>query len=69
MVVEVLAPPGLVGTYAFVNPVVAVFLGWAAAGEALTGRAWAAVALVVAGVALITWPRKPDPAPPDGGRP
>ena len=30
--------PALVGTYAFVNPVVAVLLGWAVAGEALNER-------------------------------
>ncbi|MDB5308548.1 MAG: hypothetical protein JWO38_2750 [Gemmataceae bacterium] len=54
------ADPGLVGTYAFVNPVVAVLLGWAVAGEQLTPPVGLAAALVVAGVALITWPRKPS---------
>jgi drug/metabolite transporter (DMT)-like permease len=49
--------PALVGTYAFVNPIVAVLLGWAAADETLSGRTGLAVALVVAGVALLTWPR------------
>ncbi|MBX9624611.1 MAG: EamA family transporter, partial [Gemmataceae bacterium] len=53
------ADPGLVGTYAFVNPVVAVLLGWAVRGEELTARTGLAAALVVAGVALIVWPRKP----------
>jgi drug/metabolite transporter (DMT)-like permease len=41
-------------TYAYVNPVVAVFLGWALAGEALTPRIMAASAVIVGGVALIT---------------
>jgi drug/metabolite transporter (DMT)-like permease len=50
--------PALVGTYAFVNPVVAVLLGWAVAGETLSGRTGLAVALVIAGVALLTWPRR-----------
>jgi drug/metabolite transporter (DMT)-like permease len=50
--------PALIGTYAFVNPVVAVFLGWAAAQEELNGRTGIAVALVVGGVALLTWPRR-----------
>jgi drug/metabolite transporter (DMT)-like permease len=50
--------PALVGTYAFVNPVVAVFLGWAVLNEALSGSTGVAVALVVAGVALLTWPRR-----------
>jgi drug/metabolite transporter (DMT)-like permease len=49
--------PALVGTYAFVNPVVAVLLGWAVLGEGLSGRTGVAVVLVVAGVALLTWPR------------
>lgn len=53
------ADPGLIGTYAFVNPVVAVLLGWAVLGEGLTPRVGAAAALVVLGVALIVWPRKP----------
>ena len=49
--------PALVGTYAFVNPVVAVVLGSALADEPLTGRTGLAVVLVVGGVALLTWPR------------
>ncbi len=43
-----------VATYAYVNPVIAVFLGWAFAGEAVTGRTMAAAAVIVAGVAIIT---------------
>jgi drug/metabolite transporter (DMT)-like permease len=50
--------PALVGTYAFVNPVVAVLLGWAAAGEVITGRTGPAAGLVVAGVMLLVWPRR-----------
>jgi drug/metabolite transporter (DMT)-like permease len=50
--------PAIVGTYAFVNPVVAVILGWAAVGEALTGRTAVAALLVVSGVMLLVWPRK-----------
>jgi drug/metabolite transporter (DMT)-like permease len=56
--------PALVGTYAFVNPVVAVLLGWAVLGEPLSGRTWVAVILVVAGVALLTWPRQSRPHAP-----
>lgn len=51
--------PALVGTYAFVNPVVAVALGWALAGEPMTAETGLAVVLVVAGVGLLTWPRRP----------
>ena len=54
------ADPGLVGTYAFVNPVVAVVLGAALADEELTRRTGVAAALVVLGVALIVWPRRPE---------
>lgn len=46
--------PAKVSTYAYVNPVVAVFLGWLFAGEALTLRMGVAAAVIVAGVALIT---------------
>ena len=41
-------------TYAFVNPVVAVVLGWAMANEELTPRMIGAAAIIVAAVALIT---------------
>ena len=47
--------PAKVGTYAYVNPVVAVALGWSLAGEAVTGRMLAAAAVIVLGVALVTW--------------
>jgi drug/metabolite transporter (DMT)-like permease len=46
--------PTLVSTYAFVNPVVAVFLGWAIAGEPLNLRMIIAAAIIVGAVALIT---------------
>jgi drug/metabolite transporter (DMT)-like permease len=47
-----------VATYAYVNPVVAVFLGWLIAGEALTARIMVAAAVIVAGVVFITSSRK-----------
>lgn len=46
--------PARVSTYAFVNPVVAVFLGWALAGEELSLRMLMAAAVIVAAVMLIT---------------
>ncbi len=46
-------PPARVATYAFVNPVVAVLLGWAVAGEALSARTLLATGVIVAGVAFI----------------
>ena len=45
--------PALVGTYAFVNPVVAVGLGWAFAGESLTASMGSGAALIVVAVALV----------------
>jgi drug/metabolite transporter (DMT)-like permease len=52
--------PSRVATYAFVNPVVAVVLGWALAGEPLTARTLLAAAVIVGAVALITFaPRRP----------
>jgi drug/metabolite transporter (DMT)-like permease len=44
-------PAKFVATYAFVNPVVAVFLAWAVLGEKLTGSILLGAALVVASVA------------------
>ena len=46
-----------VSTYAFVNPVVAVVLGWLLAGEALGPRAILAAILVIDAVVLIHWAR------------
>jgi drug/metabolite transporter (DMT)-like permease len=46
--------PALVGTYAFVNPVVAVALGAMFAGEALSPRIIGAMLLIVAAVAMIS---------------
>jgi drug/metabolite transporter (DMT)-like permease len=45
--------PARVGTYAFVNPVVALFVGWAVAGEKLDARTLLASLVIVAGVALV----------------
>lgn len=45
--------PALVGTYAYVNPVVAVVLGWWLAGETLTPRMALGASIVVASVALV----------------
>jgi len=54
--------PTRVSTYAYVNPVIAVFLGWGLAGEALTTRMIIAAAVIVSGVALITLAPKPRTA-------
>lgn len=46
--------PARAATYAYVNPAVAVLLGWLFASEPLTLRMLAAAALIVGSVALIT---------------
>lgn len=45
--------PSRVSTHAYVNPVVAVLLGWAVAGEAITARTAIAMVVIVAAVILI----------------
>ncbi|MGV3556874.1 EamA family transporter [Larkinella arboricola] len=52
------ASPQLVSTYAYVNPVVAMLLGWAFAGEALTSSSILAALIILTGVVLITLGRK-----------
>ncbi len=49
--------PARLGTYAYVNPIVAVILGWAIAGESLSVRTGVAAAIVICAVALITTAR------------
>lgn len=46
--------PARVATYAYVNPVVAVMLGWLVLDEPLTSRMFAAAAVIVGAVVLIT---------------
>ncbi len=69
------APTSLVSTYAYVNPIVAVFLGWAILGEVVTARTLLAGAVIVTAVALIVSARsaprpaeEPVPAEPEGER-
>jgi drug/metabolite transporter (DMT)-like permease len=59
--------PSRVSTYAYVNPVIAVFLGWALLGEVVTSTMSLGMFVVVAGVVIITMPqaqaaRKPERA-------
>ncbi len=55
-------------TYAYVNPVVAVFLGWAFANEPVTSRTVLAAAVILAGVAIITAARDRDVSIPEEKR-
>lgn len=61
------ADPVLVSTYAYVNPVVAVALGWLLAGETLTPRDAAAAALIVLSVVAITRAKTRAAAPAPAG--
>lgn len=48
------AKPAMVATYAYVNPVIAVILGWSIAGESLTAQMLIGAFVIVASVILIT---------------
>ncbi|MBX9722940.1 MAG: EamA family transporter [Candidatus Obscuribacterales bacterium] len=52
----------MVATYAYVNPVVAVFLGWIIAGETVSAQTAIAASVILVAVWLITQ-AKPKPAP------
>jgi drug/metabolite transporter (DMT)-like permease len=52
------AAPSLIATYSYVNPLVAVFLGWSLAGEPLGLRTLIAGALIVCSVILVTTTRR-----------
>ncbi|HEX9736512.1 MAG TPA: EamA family transporter [Thermoanaerobaculia bacterium] len=56
--------PAKVATYAYVNPVIALFLGWSLAGETLDPQVLAAAAVILASVVLILkTPQRRRPAP------
>jgi drug/metabolite transporter (DMT)-like permease len=50
--------PARVATYAYVNPVIAVFLGWLLLSEPVTAQTFVAAVVIIAGVAIITVPRE-----------
>ena len=56
--------PTKVGTYAYVNPVVAVLLGYFAADEALGSRTILGTLFILVSVIVITTTKKPSPAAP-----
>lgn len=57
------APPSRVSTYAYVNPVVALVLGWALLGETLTPRVLLSAGVILLGVILVTTARAGSSAP------
>jgi len=48
------AAPAMVATYAYVNPIIAVLLGWLIAGETFTGQMLIGAGVIVGSVVLIT---------------
>ncbi|MBI4749305.1 MAG: EamA family transporter [Acidobacteria bacterium] len=48
------APPSRVATYAYVNPIIAVLLGWAVLNEHISFRTMCAAAMMITAVVLIT---------------
>lgn len=54
--------PAALGTYAYVNPFIAVLLGWWLGGERLSGSQLLGTAIILAGVATVTlsqWRQQP----------
>ena len=46
-------PLSVVSTYAYINPIIAVLLGWLVLSEPLGWRVWVATAVILGGVALV----------------
>jgi drug/metabolite transporter (DMT)-like permease len=53
--------PTKVSTYAYVNPIIATFLGWLVLHEPLTPIIGVAAAIILGGVLLVQWPGKSSP--------
>jgi drug/metabolite transporter (DMT)-like permease len=47
--------PAKATTYAYVNPIVAIVLGWAFGGEPITPRVLVAAVVIISGVVMIAW--------------
>ncbi|MGD9630119.1 MAG: EamA family transporter [Pyrinomonadaceae bacterium] len=62
------AQPAMVSTYAYVNPVIAVILGWSIAGESMTAQMLIGAFVVVASVVLITANKRDRPRKMDDKR-
>jgi drug/metabolite transporter (DMT)-like permease len=59
------AQPAMVSTYAYVNPVIAVFLGWLIASESFTSQMLFGAGIIVGSVALITSKEHDKPGEPE----
>jgi drug/metabolite transporter (DMT)-like permease len=58
-------PPSLVGTYAYVNPVVAVFLGWLIADEHVDAQKMIGLAIIIAGLVIVNMSKDKKVVRPD----
>ncbi|MFK8015514.1 MAG: EamA family transporter [Gammaproteobacteria bacterium] len=54
------AAPATLGTIAYIVPVIATFAGWGLLGERLSGAQFFGMAVIVVGVAIVTWPERRD---------
>jgi drug/metabolite transporter (DMT)-like permease len=50
-------PPAIVSTYSYVNPVVAVLLGWGFAGESMTWVQVLGLVIILLGVLFVNLPK------------
>jgi drug/metabolite transporter (DMT)-like permease len=46
-------PPAIVGTYTYINPLVAIFLGWSLLNENITIKQLIALAIILIGVIMV----------------
>jgi drug/metabolite transporter (DMT)-like permease len=60
--------PALVATHTFVNPVVAVLVGWLWASEPLDGRLLLSTIVILLAIALVQRGDRTAPRPTDGAR-
>lgn len=61
--------PSRVATYAYVNPVVAVLVGWLVAGEPINALTVVAMTIILAAVALVNLGTKPEAKPRESPEP
>lgn len=62
------APATIVGTYAYVNPVIAVLLGWLLLHESVSGRTFIAMGMILAAVVWIQFSHRLKAVGPSGRR-
>ena len=55
--------PGMVATYSYVNPIVALFLGWLILNEEINSQIIVSSCLILVGVAFIKLGDKPKTSP------